>query len=339
MKRNSASIACSGRRLSTTVIRPRLLAVHHQLGAHPLGRPAVALARGQLAQAALPADEMLHEGELGGLEPHQLVAFRLHQRPPTPMRTNLDRHDAILVRIWSAPATGIGCARGSALASFPAIGSSHSGRIACSARRCGAASRSGAWAPSGIRSGCSPISQKKLQADLIELCRTTLRENAVESDKKLLFPRKNFQAHGQARPSGPDRAQGAGRHGREPCLRRDGGRDHRPLRLRRRPPCATPCIWARSPPRCCATTTASPCRTSSRASTRTAWSARSPTPIPRPASHFWYPMSSGAERTDGRLEGQARRRPGPPRAASPTGTSSRPPAPTSTATTPTSPAF
>ena len=37
-------------------------------------------------------------------------------------------------------------------------------------------------------------SQKKLQADLIELCRTTLRENAVESDKKLLFPRKNFQA-------------------------------------------------------------------------------------------------------------------------------------------------
>lgn len=36
--------------------------------------------------------------------------------------------------------------------------------------------------------------QKKLQADLIELCRTTLRENAVESDKKLLFPRKNFQA-------------------------------------------------------------------------------------------------------------------------------------------------
>jgi alkylation response protein AidB-like acyl-CoA dehydrogenase len=36
--------------------------------------------------------------------------------------------------------------------------------------------------------------QKQLQADLIELCRTTLRENAVESDKKLLFPRKNFQA-------------------------------------------------------------------------------------------------------------------------------------------------
>lgn len=37
-------------------------------------------------------------------------------------------------------------------------------------------------------------SQKKLQAALIELARTTLRDNAVESDKKLLFPRKNFEA-------------------------------------------------------------------------------------------------------------------------------------------------
>jgi alkylation response protein AidB-like acyl-CoA dehydrogenase len=36
--------------------------------------------------------------------------------------------------------------------------------------------------------------QKELQAKLIELSRTTLRDNAVESDKKLLFPRKNFEA-------------------------------------------------------------------------------------------------------------------------------------------------
>ncbi len=36
--------------------------------------------------------------------------------------------------------------------------------------------------------------QKNLQAKLIELSRTTLRDNAVESDKKLLFPRKNFEA-------------------------------------------------------------------------------------------------------------------------------------------------
>jgi alkylation response protein AidB-like acyl-CoA dehydrogenase len=36
--------------------------------------------------------------------------------------------------------------------------------------------------------------QKELQARLIDLCQTTLRDNAVESDKKLLFPRKNFEA-------------------------------------------------------------------------------------------------------------------------------------------------
>ena len=36
--------------------------------------------------------------------------------------------------------------------------------------------------------------QRKLQAKLIEVSRTTLRENAVESDRKLIFPRKNFEA-------------------------------------------------------------------------------------------------------------------------------------------------
>jgi alkylation response protein AidB-like acyl-CoA dehydrogenase len=36
--------------------------------------------------------------------------------------------------------------------------------------------------------------QKELQAKLIELSCTTLRDNAIESDKKLLFPRKNFEA-------------------------------------------------------------------------------------------------------------------------------------------------
>ena len=36
--------------------------------------------------------------------------------------------------------------------------------------------------------------QQELQGRLIEVCRTTLRENAVESDRKLLFPRRNFEA-------------------------------------------------------------------------------------------------------------------------------------------------
>ncbi len=36
--------------------------------------------------------------------------------------------------------------------------------------------------------------QKELQQKLIELARTALRDNAVEFDKKLIFPRKNFEA-------------------------------------------------------------------------------------------------------------------------------------------------
>jgi len=35
--------------------------------------------------------------------------------------------------------------------------------------------------------------QKNIQAKLIELCQTQMRDNAVESDRQLLFPRKNFQ--------------------------------------------------------------------------------------------------------------------------------------------------
>jgi len=35
--------------------------------------------------------------------------------------------------------------------------------------------------------------QKKIQQQVIELSRTVMRDNAIESDKKLLFPRKNFE--------------------------------------------------------------------------------------------------------------------------------------------------
>ncbi|MEE9291884.1 MAG: acyl-CoA dehydrogenase, partial [Acidobacteriota bacterium] len=36
--------------------------------------------------------------------------------------------------------------------------------------------------------------QRDLQSKLVDLCRRTLRDNAIESDKKLLYPRKNFEA-------------------------------------------------------------------------------------------------------------------------------------------------
>ena len=54
---------------------------------------------------------------------------------------------------------------------------------------------------------------------------------------------------------------------------------------------------------------------------------------PETGSHFWYPISSGAERENGGYNVSARRRRGPPPAASPTSTSCRRPARTSPATT------
>ena len=36
--------------------------------------------------------------------------------------------------------------------------------------------------------------QQELQKEIIDLCERTLRANAIESDRKLLFPRKNFEA-------------------------------------------------------------------------------------------------------------------------------------------------
>ncbi|MEE9480014.1 MAG: acyl-CoA dehydrogenase family protein, partial [Kiloniellales bacterium] len=36
--------------------------------------------------------------------------------------------------------------------------------------------------------------QHEIQEKLIALCQSTLRDNAIESDKQLLFPRKNFEA-------------------------------------------------------------------------------------------------------------------------------------------------
>ena len=36
--------------------------------------------------------------------------------------------------------------------------------------------------------------QRALQERIIALCESTLRANAIESDRKLLFPRRNFEA-------------------------------------------------------------------------------------------------------------------------------------------------
>ena len=38
------------------------------------------------------------------------------------------------------------------------------------------------------------ITKKIIQTKLIQLCESTLRKNAIESDRNLIYPRKNFEA-------------------------------------------------------------------------------------------------------------------------------------------------
>ena len=140
--------------------------------------------------------------------------------------------------------------------------------------------------------------QKKLQAELIELCRSHMRENAVESDKKLLYPRKNFQAPRQGGLPRPDRAQGTGRHGREPCLRRHGGRDHRPLWL----PVDRHVLHHASgrgrrgalPP----SRHSKPIQDIMRRIDKDCLVGTLSYSDPETGRHFWYPISSGAEETE-----------------------------------------
>ena len=154
--------------------------------------------------------------------------------------------------------------------------------------------------------------------------RHRIRQEAAVPAQELPDPR-------QARPARPAGAEGAGRHGPEPCLRRHGRGDHRPLRLpldrhvlhhahrrRRRRPLPPPQQPDAS-------------RTSCAGSTRIVWSAPSPIPTRRPARTSGT-RSRPAPRRSRAATACARRRPGPPPAASPTGTSCRPPARTSPAT-------
>ncbi len=178
--------------------------------------------------------------------------------------------------------------------------------------------------------------QKELQTKLIELSRTTLRDNAVESDKKLLFPRKNFEAIAKLGLLGlivPKELGGMGENHVAAAMA---------VETIARYGCASTAM--------CYTmhlgAVAAACfryhnndtlKKVLRASTRMSTSAPSPIPTRRPAriSGTRSPRAPRRSMAAGRC---ARRPPGPPRAVLPTGTSSRPPAPISAATTPTSPA-
>ena len=74
--------------------------------------------------------------------------------------------------------------------------------------------------------------QKELRAKLIELCEKEMRANAKRSDDELLYPRRNFEILARARLPRPDRARGVRRARREPRGVHDGLRDARALRLR-----------------------------------------------------------------------------------------------------------
>ena len=163
-----------------------------------------------------------------------------------------------------------------------------------------------------------------------------MRDNAIESDKKLLFPRKNFQIlakHGLLGLLVPKELGGM-------------GQNH---------VCAAMVVETIARYACPSTAM---CYTMHTGAVAAALFRHHNNPTiqdimrridkdclvgtlsysdPETGSHFWYPISSGAEKVEGGYR-CARRRPGPPPAASPTGTSCRPPARISPATSPTSPA-
>ncbi len=149
---------------------------------------------------------------------------------------------------------------------------------------------------------------------------------------------QEFRDPGQARLPRPDRAEGTGRHGREP--RRPRRWRSRPSRATaaRRPPCATPCIWARSRRRCSAITTIRALKDILSRIDKDCLVGTLSYSDPGDRLAFLVPGLVGRQEGRWRLAGHARRRRGPPRAASPIGISCRPPARISAATTPTSPA-
>ena len=69
-------------------------------------------------------------------------------------------------------------------------------RWACP-RRCGAPSLSGGSGTSGIRTGSTPTGRRSCASLLIELCEKELRANAKRSDDELLYPRRNLELLGE----------------------------------------------------------------------------------------------------------------------------------------------
>ena len=171
--------------------------------------------------------------------------------------------------------------------------------------------------------------QKELRALLIELCEKEMRANAKRSDDELLFPRRNLELLGEHGFLGLDRPRGVRRPRREPRRLLDGLRDDRALRLR------VDGHVLRDAHRRGDGGHVPPHQELIEKYIRPLRSGKIGTlsySDPETGSHFWYPISSGAERSNGgykvRKKASWTTSPG-----SPTSTSCRRRAPTSRATT------
>ena len=139
--------------------------------------------------------------------------------------------------------------------------------------------------------------QQELRAKLIELCENEMRANAKRSDDELLYPRRNFEILAEHGFLGPDGARGVRRAGREPRRLHDGLRDARALRMR------VDGHVLRDAHERGRDDHAAP---DPRAGRQVHPPARGDVKIgtlsysdPETGSHFWYPFSSKAERSNG----------------------------------------
>ena len=139
--------------------------------------------------------------------------------------------------------------------------------------------------------------QKELRAKLIELCETEMRANAKRSDDELLYPRRNFEILAENGFLAPDGAGGIRRPRREPRGLHDGVRDARPLRLRlhrdvlRHAHGAVATIMLR-PTDELVDKYIRPLNSDVKIGTLSYSD-------PETGSHFWYPFSSKAEKSNG----------------------------------------
>ena len=150
------------------------------------------------------------------------------------------------------------------------------------------------WDPDWVLTDAS----SELRETLIGLCESEMRANAKRSDDELLYPRRNFELlaeHGFLSLTVPEEYGGLGENH---VALRDGLRDPRPLRLRLDRDVLRDAHRRGGDDHAAPHRRADRHATSAR-STRTCRIGTLSYSDPETGSHFWYPVSSGAERSNG----------------------------------------